>query len=60
MSWREFWRKAGHPGISFIRDYADDASYIDALAASVRASFAVHGEPDVRCFLITAHTAQRF
>ncbi|MBA1463453.1 ferrochelatase, partial [Klebsiella pneumoniae] len=28
-------------------DYADDADYIHALAASVRASFAVHGEPDV-------------
>ncbi|BBQ90964.1 ferrochelatase [Raoultella ornithinolytica] len=40
-------KKRAIPGISFIRDYADDASYIDALAASVRASFAVHGEPDV-------------
>ena len=40
-------KKRAIPGISFIRDYADDADYIHALAASVRASFAVHGEPDV-------------
>ncbi|VFS94169.1 Ferrochelatase [Raoultella planticola] len=60
MSWREFWRKRrAIPGISFIRDYADDASYIDALAASVRASFAVHGEPDV--LLLSYHgIPQRF
>lgn len=35
------------PGISFIRDYADDPAYINALASSVRASFARHGEPDL-------------
>ncbi|MBL4510537.1 ferrochelatase [Klebsiella pneumoniae] len=35
------------PGISFIRDYAEHPDYIHALAASVRASFAVHGEPDL-------------
>lgn len=35
------------PGVSFIRDYADDVDYIHALADSVRASFAVHGEPDL-------------
>ena len=35
------------PGISFIRDYADNADYIAALAKSVRASFAQHGEPDL-------------
>ncbi|MBS5774286.1 MAG: ferrochelatase [Enterobacter cloacae] len=35
------------PGISFIRDYADNADYIAALANSVRASFAQHGEPDL-------------
>ncbi|MDU6683035.1 MAG: ferrochelatase [Enterobacteriaceae bacterium] len=35
------------PGISFIRDYADDPAYINALANSVRASFARHGEPDL-------------
>ena len=40
-------RKRAIPGISFIRDYADDVDYIHALAASVRASFAVHGEPDL-------------
>ena len=52
-------KKRAIPGISFIRDYADDASYIDALAASVRASFAVHGEPDV--LLLSYHgIPQRF
>ncbi|MGV2701704.1 ferrochelatase [Raoultella ornithinolytica] len=52
-------KKRAIPGISFIRDYADDASYIDTLAASVRASFAVHGEPDV--LLLSYHgIPQRF
>ena len=52
-------KKRAIPGISFIRDYAVDASYIDALAASVRASFAVHGEPDV--LLLSYHgIPQRF
>lgn len=40
-------KKRHIPGISFIRDYADDQAYITALANSVRASFARHGEPDV-------------
>ena len=40
-------KKRAIPGISFIRDYADHPDYIHALAASVRASFAVHGEPDL-------------
>lgn len=40
-------RKRSIPGISFIRDYADDPYYINALANSVRASFAQHGEPDL-------------
>ncbi|POP49562.1 ferrochelatase [Superficieibacter electus] len=35
------------PGVTLIRDYADDSAYIQALANSVRASFAVHGEPDL-------------
>lgn len=35
------------PGISFIRDYADDSAYIQALTNSARASFARHGEPDL-------------
>lgn len=35
------------PGVSFIRDYATDHDYIRALAASARASFARHGEPDL-------------
>ncbi|HDG8118199.1 TPA: ferrochelatase [Klebsiella pneumoniae] len=39
-------KKRAIPGISFIRDYAEHPDYIHALAASVRASFAVHGEPD--------------
>ena len=40
-------RKRGIPGVSFIRDYAEDSSYIDALAKSARDSFAQHGEPDL-------------
>lgn len=40
-------RKRGIPGVSFIRDYAHDSSYIDALAKSARDSFAQHGEPDL-------------
>ncbi len=40
-------KKRAIPGISFIRDYAEHLDYIHALAASVRASFAVHGEPDL-------------
>ena len=40
-------RKRGIPGVSFIRDYADDSSYINALAKSARDSFAQHGEPDL-------------
>lgn len=40
-------KKRQIPGISFIRDYADEQAYITALANSVRASFALHGEPDV-------------
>ena len=40
-------KKRAIPGISFIRDYADDPAYINALANSVRASFARHGEPDL-------------
>lgn len=40
-------RKRSIPGISFIRDYADASSYIDALAKSARDSFAQHGEPDL-------------
>lgn len=40
-------KKRAIPCISFIRDYAEHPDYIHALAASVRASFAVHGEPDL-------------
>ncbi|MFU7763892.1 ferrochelatase [Klebsiella pneumoniae] len=40
-------KKRAIPGISFIRDYAEHPDYIHALAASVRASYAVHGEPDL-------------
>ncbi|MBD0991270.1 ferrochelatase, partial [Klebsiella michiganensis] len=35
------------PGITFIRDYADNELYIQALASSARASFEKHGEPDL-------------
>lgn len=35
------------PSVSFIRDYAEHPAYIAALAASVRRSFAEHGEPDL-------------
>ncbi len=35
------------PSISLIRDYAEDTAYINALAASVKRSFAQHGEPDL-------------
>ncbi len=40
-------KKRHIPGVSFIRDYAEDDDYIMALANSVRASFAQHGEPDL-------------
>ena len=47
------------PGVSFIRDYADDSDYIQALAESVRASVEKHGEPDV--LLLSYHgIPQRF
>lgn len=47
------------PGLSFIRDYADDSDFIHALAESVRDSFAEHGEPDV--LLLSYHgIPQRF
>ncbi|HAT3920770.1 TPA: ferrochelatase [Kluyvera ascorbata] len=39
--------KRAIPSVSFIRDYATDRGYIEALAASARASFARHGEPDL-------------
>ena len=39
--------KRAIPGVSFIRDYATDRHYIQALAASARASFERHGEPDL-------------
>ncbi|MTH44768.1 ferrochelatase [Intestinirhabdus alba] len=35
------------PGLTFIRDYADDDGYIAALVDRVRESFARHGEPDL-------------
>ncbi|VEB95945.1 Ferrochelatase [Cedecea lapagei] len=35
------------PSLSLIRDYATDPAYINALAASVKRSFAEHGEPDL-------------
>ncbi|MEG1211529.1 MAG: ferrochelatase [Leclercia sp.] len=47
------------PGVTLIRDYADNDMYIAALANSVRASIATHGEPDV--LLLSYHgIPQRF
>ena len=47
------------PGITFIRDYADNELYIQALASSARASFEKHGEPDL--LLLSYHgIPQRF
>ena len=48
-------KKARHPRHLFIRDYADDVDYIHALAASVRASFAVNGEPDLLLLFLSWH-----
>lgn len=39
--------KRAIPSVSFIRDYATNHDYIQALAASARASFERHGEPEV-------------
>lgn len=47
------------PSLSLIRDYATEPAYIQALASSVRRSFAEHGEPDV--LLLSYHgIPQRF
>ena len=47
------------PGVTFIRDYADNDLYIKALANSARASFEKHGEPDL--LLLSYHgIPQRF
>ncbi|BDH46777.1 ferrochelatase [Salmonella enterica subsp. enterica serovar Choleraesuis] len=35
------------PSVDFIRDYATHPAYIAALSASMRQSFATHGEPDL-------------
>ncbi|VDZ84413.1 ferrochelatase [Kluyvera intermedia] len=40
-------KKRAIPSVSFIRDYATDRDYIQALAASAQASFERHGEPEV-------------
>ncbi len=50
-------RKRSIPGISFIRDYADNHDYINALANSVRASFAKHGEPDLLLLSLSWHSS---
>ncbi|EPK7357901.1 ferrochelatase [Kluyvera ascorbata] len=39
--------KRAIPSVSLIRDYATNHDYIQALAASARASFERHGEPEV-------------
>lgn len=44
---RIFARSRTMPSVSLIRDYAEEPSYINALAASVKRSFAEHGEPDI-------------
>jgi ferrochelatase len=35
------------PGVTFIRDYATNPDYIQALAATARRAFTQHGEPDL-------------
>ncbi len=42
-----FRKRRTMPAINFIRDYATDARYIEALKASVERSFAEHGKPDL-------------
>ncbi|WP_435947428.1 ferrochelatase [Dryocola sp. BD586] len=44
---RIFARSRTMPSVTLIRDYAEEAAYINALAASVKRSFAEHGEPDI-------------
>lgn len=44
---RIFARRRSMPSLHFIRDYADHRDYINALAALVRQSFALHGKPDL-------------
>lgn len=47
------------PGLRFIRDYHDDAGYLDALAASVAESRREHGPSDLLLFSFHG-TPQRF
>jgi ferrochelatase len=57
-SWRAFWRPAPFR-VSPLFATTPDNDYIQALANSVRASFAVHGEPDL--LLLSYHgIPQRF
>jgi ferrochelatase len=44
---RIFARSRTMPSVTLIRDYAEETAYINALAASVKRSFAEHGEPDI-------------
>lgn len=56
---RIFARSRSLPSISLIRDYATEPTYIEALANSVKRSFAEHGEPDI--LLLSYHgIPQRF
>lgn len=44
---RIFARYRKLPSLNFIRDYADNSAYINALAETARRSFATYGEPDL-------------
>ncbi|MFP4865473.1 ferrochelatase, partial [Providencia rettgeri] len=43
---RAFESRRTIPSVQFIRSYATHPAYIQALVASIEASFALHGEPD--------------
>lgn len=56
---RVFAHSRNLPAISLIRDYATEPAYIEALASSVKRSFAEQGEPDI--LLLSYHgIPQRF
>lgn len=56
---RIFAKRRFIPSLHLIRDYATEPDYINALANSVRRSFAEHGEPDI--LLLSYHgIPQRF
>jgi len=56
---RIFAQSRSLPSISLIRDYATEPTYIEALANTIKHSFAEHGEPDI--LLLSYHgIPQRF